>query len=187
VGNDRRRSSPAAAHRITAGNSRGQALRELQDVVSQAADFFGQADESLADGHQTAREVLSHLLFWHREYVAVLQAVAHGQEPALRAGTFAELNAAAACEFAGLSMSLMAVRLCAHQELLAGLLAELPDWTADFPVKQLGRGATVAERVSGITAHVRNHLRRMRRAQRQGEAWVRAYYSAELGPARLPA
>ena len=74
---------------------RERLLGKLANTVSGAALFLAEADESLNDGHQTAREVLSHILFWHREYVAIVQALLEGHPPDLRHGTFAALNAPA--------------------------------------------------------------------------------------------
>jgi hypothetical protein len=51
-----------------------------------------------------------------------------------------------------------------------------PDWSVDFPVKQGGRCQSIARRVPGIEQHVRGHIKRLRRADRLGEAWVKAYY-----------
>ena len=67
-------------------------LSDLCDNVSAAANFFMRVDENLFDGHQTAREVLSHLVFWHHEYCEISQALLLGEMPTLLAGSLALLN-----------------------------------------------------------------------------------------------
>jgi hypothetical protein len=155
-----------------------KALRKLNRTVTRAADSLAKMDEDLFDGYQTAREVLSHLVFWHREYVTIVRALADGHEPFLREGTFAELNAAATDEFAGRSLPNLARQLVILQEGLEITLRRLPDWEMNFPVKRGGRYQSVAMRVDGIEAHINSHAKRLKRALRHGKAWVKAYYSA---------
>jgi hypothetical protein len=158
------------------GDEHWYRLKALEQTVAEAADFLSQADQDLWDGHQTAREVLSHLVFWHREYLKVAQAMAEGSEFCLQQATFAELNAAAVQEFQAESMQRLAQRLLSFQRALSAILSRLPDWEMDFPVKHGGRRKAVAERVENIEAHIGNHLRKLQRAQRLGQDWVRAYY-----------
>ncbi len=54
---------------------RDQLLSLLDGTVSQAVLFFSGVDERFFDGHQTARAVLSHLVFWHREYCSITEAM----------------------------------------------------------------------------------------------------------------
>jgi hypothetical protein len=157
-------------------NERRQYLESLECTIGEAADFLGAVDEDLWDGNQTARETLSHLVFWHREYLNVAQALAEGCEPSLLRGTFAELNEAAVQGFKNESMPNLARRLLSYQAVLSAVLYRLPDWSVNFPVKHSGRRKTVAGRLVAIEAHCRYHLRKLQRAQRLGEEWVRAYY-----------
>jgi hypothetical protein len=157
-------------------NDRERVLRTLDDAVNDAAGYLAEVDQDLHGGHQTAREVLSHLVYWHREYVTITKAMLDGCQPPLRDGTFAQLNAEATKEFAGQTMADLAYTLLTLQETFLTQLRSLPDWSANFPTKQDGRHKCVTDRVSGIESHFRGHSRRLRRAERLGEAWVRAYY-----------
>jgi alkylhydroperoxidase/carboxymuconolactone decarboxylase family protein YurZ len=157
-------------------DDRQPALQGLADTVNEAAAFFVATEESLSDGYQSAREVLSHLVFWHREYVAIAQALADGCEPELRKGTYAELNAGATCEFEGKTMEELARLLLHYQKSLEEALLSLPDWGIIYPVKYGGRLKCVAERLPAIESHIRNHVKRLQRAERRGEGWVRAYF-----------
>jgi hypothetical protein len=152
-------------------------LDQLASTVAEAAEFLAEAKGSLHDGHQTAREVLSHIVFWHREYVAIVESLIEGRSPTLKQGTFADLNAAAAGEFNACPMDDLAGELLRLQDRLNESVCRLPDWEVDFPVKRSGRRKHVAGRLAAVEAHIRNHVRRLRRAQRLGQAWVSAYYA----------
>jgi hypothetical protein len=45
---------------------RKQIAAELDRAAADAAAFFMCASENLRDEHQSARDVISHLVFWHR-------------------------------------------------------------------------------------------------------------------------
>ena len=157
-------------------NDRERALCALDDTVHDAAGFLAAVDPDLHGGHQTARDVLCHFVYWHREYVTITRAMLDGCQPPLKEGTFAQLNSEATKEFAGRTMVDLSNSLLTLQETLRAQLRSLPNWSANFPVKQSGLHKCVADRVSGIESHFRSHIRRLRRAERLGEAWVRAYY-----------
>jgi hypothetical protein len=158
------------------GDDRECAIRALDEALADAVGYLTDADPDLDGGHQTAREVLCHFVFWHREYVTIAQALLDGRELPLREGTYAQLNAEATREFAGQTMNELACSLLALQETLRQHLLRLSDWSIDFPVKQDSRQKGVTERVSAIESHLRDHVRRLRRAGRLGDAWVKAYY-----------
>lgn len=158
------------------GDDRERALSALDEALVEAAGYLTNVDPELDGGHQTAREVLCHFVFWHREYVAISQALLDGREVALKEGTYAQLNAQATKEFAGQAMDDLANSLLDLQETLRRQLMALPDWSIDFPVKQGGRQKSVADRLPAIASHLRGHVRRLQRAGRLGEAWVQAYY-----------
>ena len=158
------------------GDDRERALCALDEALADAAGFLTDVDPDLDGGHQTAREVLCHLVYWHREYVAISQALLEGRNPSLRDGTYAVLNREATQEFGGQPMDDLACSLLAFQRTLRQQLLALPDWSIDFPVKRGSRRKSVAERIPTFESHLREHIRRLRRAGRLGEAWVRAYY-----------
>jgi hypothetical protein len=158
------------------GDDREDALGALDAALAEAASFLAGVDPELDGGHQTAHEVLCHFVFWHREYVAISQAMLDGRTPPLREDTYAELNAQATAEFGGRSMDNLACILLDLQKTLRSQLLALPDWSIDFPVKKGARPKSVAERVPAIENHLQVHIQRLRRAGRLGKAWVRAYY-----------
>lgn len=155
-------------------------LATLEETVAETAAYFRQVDETLFDGYQTAREVISHLVYWHRELVAIVAAVSEGRKPRLRKGTYAMLNAQATVEFAAYPLSALAEQLERLQAQLTELLNELPDWETKLPMKCGGRRCTIAKQVRQADAHIHEHLTRLQRAERRGKAWVDAYYSREI-------
>ena len=152
-------------------------LRELGEVVKEAVTFFRTIPEDFFDGSMTAREVVSHLLFWHEEYVEIAVALWDGRVPALQDGAFAHLNAEAADEFSDVGYQQLLQRLCATQQELEIQLRQLSDWTLSFPIKKGVRHQTVYNRLEQIIDHIDRHVQRAVRAQRRGEEWIQAYYS----------
>ena len=155
---------------------RDQLLLELKHHINLAADFFMDADENLFDGHQTAREVLSHLVFWHREYCAISRALLLGKKPELLSGSLATLNEEASAEFQEACMEDLAQQLLEKQKQLEANLRQMDDWQVNFPFKKGCRKIGVAGRIEAINKHIHHHLVRQERAQDRGEEWVRAYY-----------
>jgi hypothetical protein len=146
-------------------------LGTLNHTVAEAVVFFAQADENLLAGSQTARQCLAHLVFWHREYQAILRALAEGRAADLRTGTFAGLNAEAGREFVALPMSEMACQLESLQRELDAQLRALPDLRVEVPLKQASHPWVLADLVPRVAAHIREHTRKFRAAEkRRGEA-----------------
>ena len=169
---------------VTAERSKNESSRELLDLlqalnetVLAAEAFFLKVDQDLFDGHQTAREVLSHLVFWHREYALVIRALGNGRLPELKSGTYVELNAAATREFCNVPMPELAHQLRLFQDQLVIELNLLSNWEVNCPMKCGCRSKSVADRLPTIESHIHNHVTRLKRAERLGEAWVEAYYS----------
>lgn len=159
------------------GKDRDLLLASLNETVSLAAAFFGQARPNHYDGYQTAFEVLAHLVFWHRTYCTITQSLLLQQKPKLLSGSLADLNMQAAEEFEGTLMPELATCLSGYQSALNNNLRDLPDWGINFPFKAGCRQANVARRIRYINRHIKHHLFRQKRALERGKAWVEAYYS----------
>lgn len=155
---------------------RDRLLSDLGESIVAAANFFMNVDENLFDGHQTARKVLSHLVFWHHEYCAISQALLLGQKPTLLAGSLAQLNEQATRKYQKKDMVELALCLAEQQKTLELNLRHLQDWSVNFPFKKGCRRIDVAGRICSINKHICHHLVRQERAERRGEAWIKAYY-----------
>lgn len=161
--------------------NRDQLLSDLDGSINLAAEFFMQTNENLFDGHQSAREVLSHLLFWHREYCAISKALLLGKNPQLISGTLAKLNEQATVEYQEEDMEDLAKQLIVLQKNFAMNLRQLEDWNVNFPFKKGCRKIDVAGRICSIIAHIKHHLVRQERANLRGEEWIQAYYLDSTG------
>lgn len=152
-------------------------LNKLNETVEQAAQFFCQVDENLGEGNQSAREVLSHLFFWHQEYAVIAEALADGREPALCEGAFSVLNAQATRAYRHIPLPELAQWLLVTQARLDAAVRCLPDWSVHFPVKagSPGKAGGVAGRLEAIESHIRNHVSRLQRLERRSPAWLAAY------------
>ncbi len=140
-------------------------MAELRAAVNDAAAFLGGMDADFCDEHQSARQVLSHLVFWHREYVTILQALCRGQEPPLKSGKFRELNERATVEFQRVSMPTLARRFCRLQNELEQVVNGLPNPQVKWTFKQGSTQFKPSEVwLTDIIAHIRNHTRRQKRA-----------------------
>jgi len=144
--------------------SREPALESLDDAVTDAAAYLAAVDEMLSDGRQTARGILSQMIFWHEEYVRIAQAIAAGDEPDLKMGTFDMLNAAARQHYHNEPMPMLAHKLTLLQRELAATLRTLPDWSVNFPVKRDSGFCNVNERLSIIEQNIRNRVLLLKRA-----------------------
>jgi|YelNatPaOPRAMG01_1025707.scaffolds.fasta_scaffold03048_2 hypothetical protein len=141
-----------------------EVIKTLDQTVAEAVEFFKQADENLADGYQTARDVISHLVYQHEYYLEILKAVAAGKEPQLLEGTLKEINAEATRKFADVPIQELADRLAEIHKEFNATLKKLPNFDIEFPFKQGGRFWSVSSRLIAMESHIRNHIKRQRRA-----------------------
>ncbi|MDX1417795.1 MAG: hypothetical protein R3293_26575 [Candidatus Promineifilaceae bacterium] len=162
-----------------AATEREQLISHLNGTVSEAVLFFSSMDGDFFDGHQTARAVLSHLVFWHREYCSITQDLLKGNNLKLLKGSQALLNERAFCEYRSTSMSDLAACLTNFQKVFTTNLRCLDNWDANFPFKMGCRKTDVGGRVRTIERHIRHHLTRQQRAHQRGIDWINAYYPQE--------
>jgi len=139
-------------------------LAALDSSVASAVAFFGRIDEELSDGHQTAREVLSHLVFWHNANVAVAWALVTHRAPPFFAGPYFDLNAQATDALRSESMAALCQMLADRQRQLVRALSRLPDWGVAFPVKEGCQTMSAVRHLHGIDVHIRGHVTRLKRA-----------------------
>lgn len=142
-------------------------LELLERVVAEASGFFARFDEQLPVGRQTARQCLAHLVFWHREYLSILRALAQGRAAELRSGTFASLNAEAYREFAAIPMSEMACQLESLQRELDSQLRVLLDPQMEVLLKQMAHSWQLAELIPRVAGHIRGHTRKFQAAEKR--------------------
>jgi len=146
-------------------NLHEEILDHLNRTVLDAAAFFATAEESLFDGHQSAHGVLSQLVFWHEQYVAVVQALLDKRMPQLKAGSFGRLNQVARSHYSSDSMTMLAYDLSCLQKEFDAILRRLPDWSINFPIKNDSPPCPLNERLLEIDTHIRQHVLRLKRSR----------------------
>ncbi len=145
--------------------SESESLEALHSTVMVAASFFSDVDENLSDGWQTARQILAHLVFWHREYARVIQAIADGEKPNLLTGKFRELNARAWQEFARTPMPALAQQFRKSQSELESAARQMRARETKFAFKQGSKPQRINYWLPRIEAHVRTHVVQLKRAE----------------------
>ena len=147
--------------------ARKQVIQELDQTVTATVEFFMHARANLRDGDQSAREVISHLVFWHRDYARVANALAHNRTPRLLTGNFRDWNTRATEIYAPEVLSTLARRLQRAQRKLHRALVQIPNWRVNFPLKENIAFCSVSQHVPQIRAHMAGHLLRLERAERK--------------------
>jgi hypothetical protein len=144
-------------------------LATLDRSVACAIAFFAEVDEELSDGHQSARAVLSHLVFWHDAYVGIAWALVTHRTPPLFSGTSCELNSRATEAFRSESMGTLCEMLAYRQRQLMRALCRLPDWSIAFPIKHGDQTVSAVRRLHDIDTHIHSHVLRLQRAAHRHE------------------
>lgn len=148
-------------------------LDRLRASVESFTDFLRAIPpEQTAPARWGPREVLVHLVFWHETFVRTIESVLGGQEPPLPKGTFAELNARAVRENAGVPIARPILRFHAAQSRLEELAAHEAAHALAIPVKAGSKPRSLSELLIEAEAHIRNHEAKVRR-QLQGQPAAR--------------
>ncbi len=152
--------------------ARKQVIAALDRAVENTVRFFESADEHLCDGEQSAREVISHLVFWHREYLRLITALADGRDPQPLIGKFRHYNAQAAEMYAHQSMPELARQFAKLHAELDCALNRLSNWRIAYPHKEGVANRSVSTHMSQILAHVDGHITRLERAAKRRERYA---------------
>lgn len=143
-----------------------QVFAHMQCTAADAAMLFRNIDEQTDDGFQAARQVLAHLVFWHREYVKIARSALNGKPPELRHGTYSSLNALAHQEFRDRSMSNLTDQFMTLQSELIEISEALQSRRVKLPFKEGGQVLNLEDWLRRIQAHVLGHVRRFHRVER---------------------
>jgi hypothetical protein len=109
------------------------------------------------------REVLAHLVYWHESYVRRTAAVRAGKPPALPEGRFADINAHAVASLRTVPVRRLVRRLRAANRRLCAQAAEGNPRRIVFRIKRDSRPWKLADLIPAAEAHIRNHLRAIRK------------------------
>lgn len=147
--------------------ARKQITANLDCAVERAVRFFEIADEHLLDGEQSARQVISHLVFWHGEYVRLITALADGRDPHPLGGMFRHYNAQATEMYARQSMPELARQFAKLHAELDCALNRLSNWRTTYPQKEGILKRNVSSHMYQVLRHIDGHTTRLERIEKR--------------------
>ncbi|MBM3122268.1 MAG: ClbS/DfsB family four-helix bundle protein [Chloroflexi bacterium] len=103
------------------------------------------------------RQVLSHLVFWHEDYVRQIEARRAGKGWLLPEGRFAELNARAVASLAGVGVPTLLARFRTANARLCRLAADPASARIPIQVKQDSKSWPLDKFLIDVEAHIRRH------------------------------
>ena len=146
----------------------GQLLTQLDETVAGLIETYQSLDcpdKALADGW-TAKEVLSHITFWHESFARNVSALAAQRQPLPLRGKYVALNQRSVEEMKGLTIEQILAKLqSAHQIIQQTILS--PTLTL-IPYRQGSRPYTPEEHLVLVRGHITEHLKNIDKARNTG-------------------
>lgn len=143
---------------------RERAINEMDRKVNEAVTYF-RSQVTADNADWGPKEVISHILAWHKWTVDSVEGVRSGQAPLRQPPTMTgvdEFNAAAVRERSGQNMADLANELAALQRQLVSAVRALPDPTAIVVIRLNGDELTAAQRLEMMNHHISSHLDELR-------------------------
>lgn len=142
-------------------------LDRLRDTIDELAQFIAALPAHvLTDQAWGAKEVLAHLVYHHELYVRLAKASVAGVSIDPPKGRFRELNARAVAANRGVSPAALVTRLRKANQRLEKIYQTHDPNEIVVEIKSGAKPRTLAELVPEVEAHIRNHLRKLRK-----ESW----------------
>ncbi len=116
-------------------------------------------------GEWGTREILSHMVFWHRGTVEGMESVARGGGPTTLKGETDELNAETVGGMAGRSVEDLIAEIRGLQTRLVAAARALPDPGATVLVRDEDGGSSAIRRLQAITHHWKEHVDELKAAR----------------------
>ena len=140
-------------------------IDRLDDTVNDLTRYMASlAPEKLAPSTKQqwgAREVFSHIVFWHEEYARITQERLSNQEPRVLPGTHIEVNALAVEQYRDLTVNALIDKILKAQSELLLMYDRAKDLRIAF--KQHGAVLPFSEWIDGTERHIRSHLERLKK------------------------
>jgi len=138
------------------------------DKLQQTVEAFCQFIEALpvsalVEQDWGPKEVLAHIVYYHENHVAEIEAQLAGRPYNLPKGRFSDLNAQAAASSRDIPVEELLHRLRAADEKLRNFYRLHDPDTLLINIKQGGKIWTLAELVPAEESHVRNHHQRLKK------------------------
>lgn len=115
------------------------------------------------------KEVLAHLVYHHELYNNLVEAFLAGTPMEPPQGTFRELNAQAVAASRGIPSSELVERFQKANQRLVELYQQHDPGEITVEIKAGAKLRTLAELVPEVEAHIRNHLKKLRRELKAGK------------------
>ena len=145
-------------HVQPAAQSRPEDLARLTSTVGRFCQIIERLPaRALLEKPWGPRQVLSHLVYWHEDYVRQIEARRAGKGWLLPEGGFKELNARAVASLASVGVPTLLARFRTANARLCRLAAD-PD-SAGIPIqlKQDSKSWPLPEFMIQVEAHIRRH------------------------------
>jgi hypothetical protein len=109
------------------------------------------------------REVLAHLVYWHEHYLLQSRQILAGKPCTPPSGRFADMNAGAVEKFQTTPIPLLTKRFQLANRRLCRLASPGQAGKIAFSIKHGSKRWRLAELIPAVEAHIRNHLRELKR------------------------
>jgi hypothetical protein len=141
------------------------AITELREAVDEFRHFIMELpDEARVEKVCGPKEVLAYLVFWHERCVVQIEAILAEAPFTGPEGRLKDLNAQAVEAGRGLPVVELVRRFKAADERLRQFGQSLDP--QNIVVKVQAHQSTLDGVISGLTSHIRNHQRKLERAQK---------------------
>ena len=135
-------------------------LAAVEKAVERGLEYFEGpgAASGVRVGEWGIREVLSHMVFWHRGTVEGMESVSRGGGPTTLQGKTDELNAETVGGMAGRSVGDLIEEIRGLQTRLATAVRALPDPGVTVLVRNEDGESSAIRRLQAIAHHWREHI-----------------------------
>ena len=141
-------------------------IDSLERVVSETLGFFNDTGTNLDVKIEEwgYKEMLSHLVYWHRASLKGIQSVASGEGPFHIPESSDDMNSSIVKDLSGSSLSEITSELKNLQTLLATAAINIPDPETIVFVRANGESFSTLERLKHTASHWESHLKEFRTA-----------------------
>jgi hypothetical protein len=143
---------------------RVQLLAQLDESLARLYALFQMIENPeavICDGWN-AREILSHLTFWHESFARNVRDLVEGVQPIPLKGKYSELNRRSVEEMQHLSTEQVLARLQTAQRIIHENI--LSKRLAMIPYRKGSRDYTPEEHLEVVTGHIQEHTKGIERA-----------------------
>ena len=144
-------------------------LQQLEDTVDQFCQFISSLPENhLLEQDWGPREVLAHIVYCHELYLHLIEANCAGKITEPPEGRFSDLNRNAVAASRSIPIPKLIDRLQATNQRLISLYQKHDPKEITVEIKVGAKPRTFAELMIEVEAHIRSHLKKLRKDHHAG-------------------